>query len=156
MSSVNKVILVGRLGKDPELRYTKEGQAVCTMSLATNRSYYDKKKEGRQEVVCWHRVIAWGKQGETCKQHLARGRRIYVEGRLERRSYKDKQGTDRESTEVISNSVVFLDSPTRGGETPLREHQRAAEPDVPITSEYSREDGPELEPDLAECGSPPF
>jgi single-strand DNA-binding protein len=108
MSSVNKVILVGRLGTNPELRFTQDGTPVCTMSLATNHSYVD-KAGSKQERVSWHRVIAWGKQGEVCKEHLAKGRRIYVEGRLEHRSYTDKSGARRFSTEVISHAVVFLD-----------------------------------------------
>lgn len=107
MGSVNKVILVGNLGADPDLRYTEKGTPVCTMSLATNRSYRD-KDGSRQDQTSWHRVVAWGKQGQICKEYLSKGRQIYVEGRLSTSSYKDKEGMKRYSTEVISSSVVFL------------------------------------------------
>jgi single-strand DNA-binding protein len=107
MSSVNKVILVGHLGADPELRHTPQGRPVCNLSVATNFVFTDKDNV-RQERVSWHRVVAWGKQGEVCKEHLSKGRQVYVEGRLECRSYNDKEGTRRFSTEIISDSVVFL------------------------------------------------
>jgi single-strand DNA-binding protein len=107
MGSVNKVILVGNLGADPELRYTDKGKAVCTMRLATNRSYKD--HDGvRQDQTSWHRVVAWGKQGEVCKEYLSKGRQVYVEGRLQTNAYTDQAGTKRYSTEVVTNSVVFL------------------------------------------------
>jgi single-strand DNA-binding protein len=107
MSSVNKVIIVGRLGADPELRYTPSGRPVCRLSIATDRSYRD--AEGtRQEQTDWHRVVAWGKQGEVCKSFLNKGRQVYVEGRLAHSSYTDKEGIKRHSTEVVSQSVVFL------------------------------------------------
>jgi single-strand DNA-binding protein len=107
MSSVNKVILVGRLGTNPELRYTKDGTPICTLSLATNRTFTDKAQH-KQERVNWHRVVSWGKQGEICKEHLTKGRQVYIEGRLENRSYTDKAGVKRFSTEIVSNSIVFL------------------------------------------------
>ncbi len=108
MLSVNKVILVGRLGANPDLRYTPDGKAICTMSIATNRVFLDKEKN-KQEKVNWHRVVAWGKQGEICKEHLAKGRQVYVEGRLENHSYSDKTGARHFSSEIVSNTVVFLD-----------------------------------------------
>lgn len=107
MGSVNKVILVGNLGADPELRYTDKGTAVCTMRLATNRSFKDHEGK-RQDQTSWHRVVAWGKQGEVCKEYLAKGRQVYVEGRLQTNAYTDQAGTKRYSTEVVTNSVVFL------------------------------------------------
>jgi len=107
MGSVNKVILVGNLGADPELRYTDKGTAVCTMRLATNRSFKDQEGK-RQDQTSWHRVVAWGKQGEVCKEYLAKGRQVYVEGRLQTNAYTDQAGTKRYSTEVVTNSVVFL------------------------------------------------
>jgi single-strand DNA-binding protein len=108
MGSVNKVILVGNLGADPELRYTGKGRAVCHLSLATNSSWKD-AEGNRQEETSWHRVVAWGKQGELCKEYLRKGRKVYVEGRLQNRSYEDKSGSTRYATEVVSSSVVFLD-----------------------------------------------
>jgi single-strand DNA-binding protein len=107
MSSVNKVIIVGRLGADPELRYTPSGRPVCRLSIATDRSYLDAQGT-RQEQTDWHRVVAWGKQGEVCKNFLAKGRQVYIEGRLAHSNYTDKEGIKRHSTEVVSQSVVFL------------------------------------------------
>jgi single-strand DNA-binding protein len=106
-SSINKVILVGRLGADPELRYTPGGNAVCNMSLATNFVYID-KDDKKQERVNWHKVVTWGRQGEVCKQYLSKGQQIYVEGRIENRSYTDKAGIKRFATDVVSDAVVFL------------------------------------------------
>jgi single-strand DNA-binding protein len=111
--SVNKVILVGRLGADPELRYTSSGRPRCSMRIATNRSYLDKEKNEWTEQTCWHRVVAWGKQGELCKEYLGRGRLVLVEGRLDNRSYTGKDGQQRWAQEVVSDSVLFLDR--RGG-----------------------------------------
>lgn len=127
MSSVNKVILVGHLGNNPELRYTPNGKPVCTLSLATNRSYLD-KENNRHEQTNWHKVVAWGRQGEVCNEHLIKGQQIYVEGRIENRSYTDKEGIQRWKSEVVSNSVIFLgkkdcsggsfsESGSRGGES---------------------------------------
>ncbi len=108
MPSINKVILIGRLGADPELRYTPDGKPVCNLSLATNRTYFD-KANNQIEKVNWHRVIAWGRQGELCKEHLAKGRQIYVEGRIENHSYTDKAGERRFTCEIISHNIIFLD-----------------------------------------------
>jgi len=107
MGSVNKVILVGNLGADPELRYTTKGTAVCNLSLATSSTWKD-AEGNRQDRTAWHRVVAWGKQGELCKQYLSKGRQVYVEGRLQTSSYTDNAGIKKYSTEVVSNSVVFL------------------------------------------------
>jgi single-strand DNA-binding protein len=106
MGSVNKVILVGNLGKDPEIRYTTKGTAVCHLALATSATWKDSDGQ-RQSKTSWHRVVAWGKQGELCKEYLRKGRQIYVEGRLQTSSY-EKNGETRWSTEVVSSSVVFL------------------------------------------------
>jgi single-strand DNA-binding protein len=107
MSTVNKVILVGHLGTDPELRYTTGGQALCRLSVATNRAYLDKSGE-RQEKVSWHRVVTWGKSAEACRDHLRKGRQVYIEGQLDNSSYTDKEGKKRYSTEIVSQRVVFL------------------------------------------------
>lgn len=107
MSSVNKVILVGHLGADPELRATGSGRAMCKFRIATNRVFKD-GEGNKQEQVNWHRIVAWGKQAEVCSRFLRRGRQVYVEGRLDHSSYEDAEGKKRYSTEVVSNSVVFL------------------------------------------------
>jgi len=113
--SVNKVILVGNLGADPELRYTSSGMAVCSMRIATSRRYTDKQQQ-LQEEVQWHRVTAWAKLAELCKSYLTKGRRVYVEGRIKNGSYEDKTGQKRYTTEVVSETVVFLDGGRRSAE----------------------------------------
>ncbi len=112
MASVNKVILVGNLGRDPELRYTQGGQAVCNFTLATNEQWKD--RDGNpQERVEWHRIVVWGKVGENCAQYLQKGRNVYVEGRLQTREWEDKEGQKRRTTEIVAQTVQFLGS--RGG-----------------------------------------
>jgi single-strand DNA-binding protein len=106
--SVNKVILIGHLGAKPELKYLPSGQAVCEMRLATNEVWNDKQNQ-RQERTEWHRVVAWGKTGENCAQYLDKGRQIYVEGRLQTRSWDDKNsGEKRYMTEIVANQITFL------------------------------------------------
>jgi single-strand DNA-binding protein len=107
MSSVNKVILVGNLGSDPELKYTPSNRPLCNISLATNEVFKD-KAGARQERTEWHRVTVWGEQAETCAKYLSKGRSIYVEGRLQTRSWDDKEGKKRYSTDIVANQVVFL------------------------------------------------
>ena len=131
MSTVNKVILVGNLGADPDLRYTPKGTPVCHLSLAT--SFRWKDEDGNtQDRTSWHRVVAWGKQGELCKQYLSKGRQIYVEGRLQTSSYNDSNGVKRYSTEVVSSSVVFLGGNEHGAprasSTPREESAEAPPP----------------------------
>jgi single-strand DNA-binding protein len=105
--SVNKVILVGRLGQDPELKYTPSGMAVCNFSLATSESWTDKQGQ-KQERTEWHRVVVWGKLGELCGQYLGKGRQAYLEGALQTRSWEDKQGQKRYTTEIVAKTVQFL------------------------------------------------
>ena len=114
MASVNKVILIGNLGRDPELRYTKSGQAVANFSLATNERWTD-MEGGQQERTEWHRIVAWGKTGELCAQYLAKGRTCYVEGRLQTREYEDKEGIKRYTTEIVAQNVTFLGGRGEGG-----------------------------------------
>jgi single-strand DNA-binding protein len=104
---VNKVILIGNLGADPELRYTPGGQAVCDIRLATNESWTDKNGQ-KQERTEWHRVVMWGKPAEICKQYLTKGQKLYIEGRLQTRSWDDKEGNKRYSTEIVANDFMFL------------------------------------------------
>lgn len=107
MSSVCKVILVGNLGADPEVRYTNGGTAVCSLRLATTETWTD--KEGvKQERTEWHSVSVWGKQAEHCGQYLTKGRQVYVEGRLQTREYTDKEGIERKVWEIQADRVNFL------------------------------------------------
>lgn len=107
MASVNKVILIGNLGADPEVRYTSSGQAVTELRMATTEQWSDKDGQ-RQERTEWHSVQVWGKTAELCAQHLAKGRSVYVEGRLESREYADKEGVKRKVWEVRADKVTFL------------------------------------------------
>jgi single-strand DNA-binding protein len=115
MASVNKVILVGNLGADPELRYTPSGQPVCELRLATDDSYTGKDGQ-KVERTEWHRIEVWGKNAENCKQYLAKGRQVYVEGRLRTQTWDDKDGNKRYTTKIVSDRVVFLrgDGEARG------------------------------------------
>lgn len=108
MASVNKVILIGNLGADPDLRYTPGGAAVCNLSIATTDVRTD-REGNRQEYTEWHRVVVWNKQAENCAKYLSKGRPAYVEGRLQTRSWDDKStGQKRYSTEIVADRVQFL------------------------------------------------
>lgn len=107
MSGINKVILVGRLGADPEKKQTQTGQTVTRLNLATSENWVNREGE-RQEKTEWHRIVIWGKLAETCAQHLSKGRQIYVEGRLQTRSWETEKGEKRFSTEVVAGQVLFL------------------------------------------------
>ncbi len=107
MGSVNKVILVGNLGADPELKYTPSNRALCNLRIATTDVFKDKSGV-KQERTEWHRVTVWGDQAENCQKYLGKGRSVYVEGRLQTRSWDDKEGNKRYSTEVVADRVVFL------------------------------------------------
>ena len=108
--SVNKVILVGRLGKDPETRYTGSGQAVCNFNMATDETYKD-RAGSRQKRTEWHRVVLWGKLAEIAQQYLKKGQLVYIEGRIQSRQWEDKNtGQKRTSFEIIANSMKMLTS----------------------------------------------
>ena len=113
---VNRVILAGNLGSDPELRHTESGTAVASMRIATNEHWTDKGGE-KKERTEWHRVVVWGKQAEICKEHLAKGRPVLVEGRLRTRDYTDKENVKRYITEIHADRVQFLGSPTKNNES---------------------------------------
>ena len=123
--SVNKVILVGNLGKDPEVRFTNSGSAVARLSVATSEVWND-RDGNRQERTEWHNVVVWGKQGESCGQYLAKGRQVYVEGSIRTRSYDDKSGNKRYVTEVVAQRVQFLGG---GGGTRLAQQAESAPAD---------------------------
>ena len=114
MGSVNKVILVGNLGRDAEIRYTSGGTAVATLSLATTDIWTDKGGQ-RQEKTEWHRVVLWGKTAETLQEYLLKGRQIYVEGRLQTRQWDDRDGNKRYTTETRADRVVLLGGRGAGG-----------------------------------------
>lgn len=122
--SVNKVILIGHLGKDPELSYLPSGQSVAKFSVATGRTYKDKNGEQKDETE-WHNIVAWGRTAEICSQYLTKGRQVYLEGRIQTRSWEDREGKKRYTTEIIANEVVLLGS---RGEASAEQPARAAVP----------------------------
>jgi single-strand DNA-binding protein len=105
--SVNKVILVGNLGKDPELRYTPSGAAVATFSLATSERYKDKSGE-QQEKTEWHNIVAWRQLAEICGKYLHKGKQVYIEGRIQTRSYDDRDGNKKYITEIVADQMQML------------------------------------------------
>jgi len=105
--AINKVILIGNLGQNPEIKYTPNGQAICNLSIATNESWTDKNGQ-KQEKTEWHRVVVFGKLAELCSQYLQKGRQAYIEGKLQTRSWQDKDNQTRYTTEVVAQSVQFL------------------------------------------------
>ncbi len=121
MSSLNKVMLIGRLGQDPEVRYTQANTAVATLSLATSERYKDGNGE-YQERTEWHRVVAWGRLAEICQQYLRKGSLIYVEGPLQTRQWEDNQGQKRYTTEIKALQMTMLDSKGSGGSGPANQN----------------------------------
>jgi single-strand DNA-binding protein len=115
--SVNKAILVGRLGRDPETRYTAGGQAVCNFTLATDETYRDRAGE-RQKRTEWHRIVVWGKQAEIAQQYLRKGSLIFVEGRIQTRQWDDREGQKRTTVEIVANNFRMLGSRGDGGGAP--------------------------------------
>jgi len=110
MASLNKVILIGNLGRDPEVRYTQNGSAVANFTLATNEVWTDKGGE-RQERTEWHRIVVWGKQAEIVREHLTKGKQVYVEGSIQTRQWDDREGNKRQTTEIKALRVLMLGRP---------------------------------------------
>jgi len=115
MASVNKVILVGNLGRDPETRYAPSGGAICNVSIATTRNWKDKNTGEKREETEWHRVVFYDRLAEIAGEYLKKGRSVYVEGRLQTRKWQDKEGQDRYTTEVIATDMQMLGSREGGG-----------------------------------------
>src|SRR5260370_13953735 len=111
--SVNKVIVVGNLGRDPEVRYTPGGQAVANFTVATNEAWTDKAGQ-KQERTEWHRIVVWGKSAENCGEYLSKGRQVFIEGRLQTREWTNKEGVKVYTTEIVANQVLFLQGGERG------------------------------------------
>ena len=138
--SVNKVILIGNLGRDPELRHTASGKAVATFGVATNRSWTGPDGSPQEETE-WHNIVAWDRLAEICQQYLQKGRKVYIEGRIQTRSWDDRQtGQKRYMTEIVANQMIILDAPGGRGEAPREGPRRARE-----GQETGRERGPEPE-----------
>ncbi|MFB0517675.1 MAG: single-stranded DNA-binding protein [Acidobacteriota bacterium] len=133
-NSVNKVILLGRLGKDPELKYIPSGAPVANFSIATDEVWIDRNSE-KQKRTEWHRIVAWGKLAEFCGEYLSKGRLLYVEGRLRSRTWEDRNGNQRTTTEVNATDIVLL------GRRP-EEAPEEAQPEAPEEGEITDEDIP--------------
>jgi single-strand DNA-binding protein len=127
--SLNKAQLIGNLTRDPELRYTPQGTAVCTFGLATNRQWTTDTGEKREEAD-FHRVVAWNKLAELCAQLLTKGRKVYIEGRLQTRNWTAQDGTQRQTTEIVCSDMILLDS-----RRPLSEEQMGSPPGEVTVSE---------------------
>ncbi|MBU4421132.1 MAG: single-stranded DNA-binding protein [Proteobacteria bacterium] len=141
MSGINKVILIGRLGRDPEVRYTPDGAAVANFSIATSEEWKDKATGEKKERTEWHRIVAFRKLGEICGEYLSKGKQVYVEGRLQTRSW-EKDGVTRYTTEIVASDVQFLggrDS-ANSDESPLS--SQASDTSVPSGSDKIDDDIP--------------
>lgn len=114
MSSLNKAMIIGRLGQDPEVRYTQSNTAVANMSIATSERYKDSQGEW-QERTEWHRVVAWGRTAEICQEYLKKGSQVYIEGPIQTRKWEDKDGQTRYTTEIKALTMTMLDSKGSGG-----------------------------------------
>jgi single-strand DNA-binding protein len=147
--SVNKVILVGTLGKDPELRYTPAGAAVATFSLATSERYKDKSGE-MQEKTEWHNIVAWRQLAEICGKYLHKGKQIYIEGRIQTRSYDDKDGNKRYITEIVADQMQMLGrvGEENGGQTRAGGESRQSRP--------ASQAGGQRTPAYEDFAEPPF
>ena len=112
---LNKVLIIGRLGRDPEMRYTPSGRPVTTFSIATSRTW-NTSDGGRRTETEWFNVVAWSNLAEICKQHLSKGRLVYIEGRLQTRHWEDQEGAKHSSTEIVANEMIMLDDRREGAE----------------------------------------
>lgn len=131
MSSVNKVILIGNLGRAPELKNLPSGQTVCSFTIATSETYKDKNDQ-KQERTEWHRIVVWGKTGENCAKYLDKGSKIYLEGKLQTRSWDDKEGNKKYVTEINAFQVTFLDTRSSGGSSSQSSATEATSSGMPV------------------------
>ena len=155
MVGVNKVILIGNLGKDPELRYTPGGQPTANFSLATTERWTDKNGQ-RQEKTEWHNIVAWGKLAELVNQYLKKGRPVYIEGRITNRSWEDRDGNKKYRTEIVANQIQFLGSgpgSAPAGNESYTPQESAGKPAVESES-YSQEQGTQEQGTIVEENLP--
>lgn len=122
MSNVNRIILIANLGRDPELKHTPKGNAYCNLSIATHKTIIDKETGEKRKETQWHRATIWGKQAETTAKFLTKGSRVYIEGELRLKDWKDKEGNPRRTPEIHVDSIQFL-----GGGTPKAGHMTGPE-----------------------------
>ena len=145
MASVNKVILVGNVGRDPELRYTQSGQPVASFSIATNERFKDRDGNWKDRTE-WHRIVAWARLAEICGEYLKKGSPVYIEGRIQTRDWEDKEGNKRQTTEIVALSMQMLgrrgegggasmggdDQSAGGGGDPLAQASSGADDEIPF------------------------
>ena len=148
MSSVNKVILIGNLGKDPDIKYSASGNPVCRFSLATNESWKDKEGNAQQHTE-WHSVVAFGRLGEICGEYLAKGRLCYIEGSIRSGKWQDREGNERKSHDIIARTLRML-SPSNGNGTKGKAEAGTAAPQA------SAEDNPFEHENVQDSGEIPF
>lgn len=128
MSSLNKAMIIGRLGQDPDVRYTQSNTAVANLSVATSERYKDKSGEWKENTE-WHRVVAWGRLAEICQEYLKKGSQVYIEGPIQTRSWEDKDGQTKYTTEIKALTMTMLDSKgSGGGDRSMPEKQQNAQP----------------------------
>ncbi len=132
MAGVNKVILVGRLGRDPEVRYTPSGVAVANFSMATSEEWKDRDTGEKKERTEWHRIVAWRRLGEICGEYLHKGSQIFIEGKLQTRDWEDRDGNKRYTTEIVAQNMQMLDSPAKEGRAQSEEERYPVEEPVSI------------------------
>ena len=137
MASVNKVILIGNLGRDPEVRYAPSGSAICNVTIATSRQWKDKTSGERQEETEWHRVVFFDRMAEVAGEYLKKGKSVYVEGRLKTRKWTDKDGAEKYTTEIMADKMEMLGSREGGGGTAGGDDPGAAAP-APRTAPAAR------------------
>lgn len=138
MAGINKAIIVGRLGRDPEVRYTPSGVAVANFSVATSEEWKDKDSGEKKERTEWHRIVAFGKLGEICGEYLSKGKQVYIEGRIQTRDWEDQNGVKRYTTEIVASQMQMLGT---------KDDASAVRTEVPPVAEFPGTQGPASEDD---------
>ncbi len=147
--SMNKVIIIGRMGQDPKLSYTQSGQSVANFTLATDEGYKDKQSGQRVDKTEWHRIVVWGQQAEFCGNYLGKGRLVLVEGRLQTRKWQAQDGSDRWTTEVVAQRVQALDGrPQEGQQRPQQGQQQGGSQGSPYDGSQGGQQGPPDDEDM--------
>jgi len=139
---INKAILIGNLGRDPEVKYTQSGTAIANFSIATSERWKDKNTGEQKERTEWHRIDAWGRLGEICGEYLSKGSRVYIEGRIQTDEWQDKDGNKRYTTKIVANEMKMLDRKNSGGASGSPDPQGVPEYDGPPLAEDQEDDIP--------------
>ena len=140
MAGVNKVILIGNLGRDPEIRYTPDGTAVANFSIATSREWSDRNTGEKKKQVEWHRIVAFRRLAEICGEYLSKGSQIYIEGHLQTREWDDKDGNKRYTTEIVANQMQMLGSRSSANAAGPSQYASPSVPDIPGPASHGIEE----------------